>query len=152
MSTTRITPTRIYRTAQGTVHATDGMCTHGNTHLADGLVRGTVVECPKHNGRFDVVSGEPRRLPACVALADLPRAGGGRPHPAGRRARRRVRRHQRPCTTLQVVSNRNVATFIKELVLAPRETTGSPDDREPGRDRASTTANANVERRTANGP
>ena len=58
----------LHRTAQGTVHATDGMCTHGNTHLADGLVSGTLVECPKHNGRFDVISGEPRRLPACVAL------------------------------------------------------------------------------------
>jgi len=58
----------IHRTAEGAVHATDGMCTHGNTHLADGLVRGTVVECPKHNGRFDVTTGEPRRLPACIAL------------------------------------------------------------------------------------
>ena len=106
----------IYRTAQGTVHATDGMCTHGNTHLADGIVSGTVVECPKHNGRFDVVSGEPRRLPACVALGTYERAGGGRPHPAGR-ARVPAPDATAPTYTLQVVSNRNVATFIKELVL-----------------------------------
>ena len=65
----------IYRTADGDVRATDGMCTHGNTHLADGMVMGTVVECAKHNGRFDVITGEPRRLPACIALRTFLRAG-----------------------------------------------------------------------------
>lgn len=108
----------IYRTAQGTVHATDGMCTHGNTHLADGMVSGTLVECPKHNGRFDVTSGEPRRLPVCLALRThrvreqggrvaLDVAGAASASAAG------------PVHTLRVVSNRNVATFIKELVLEP---------------------------------
>ena len=121
----------IYRTAQGTVHATDGMCTHGNTHLADGLVSGTIVECPKHNGRFDVVSGEPRRLPVCVAL---------RTHAVKEEAGRILldvsratdRRASETVYTLRVVSNRNVATFIKELVLAPLDSTGSQGDREPG--------------------
>ena len=106
----------VYRAADGRVHATDGMCTHGNTHLADGLVAGTIVECPKHNGRFDIVSGEARRLPACVAL---------RTHRAKEEGGRilldlsHARGTADAAYTLRVVSNRNVATFIKELVLAP---------------------------------
>ena len=58
----------VYRTADGNLYATDGVCTHGNAHLADGLVTGTLIECAKHNGRFDITDGSPRRLPACVAL------------------------------------------------------------------------------------
>jgi MocE subfamily Rieske [2Fe-2S] domain protein len=62
----------ICRTADGALHATDGICTHGKTHLAEGFVKGTILECPKHNGRFDVTDGSPRRLPACVALRTYP--------------------------------------------------------------------------------
>ncbi|MCX6894980.1 MAG: Rieske 2Fe-2S domain-containing protein [Verrucomicrobia bacterium] len=58
----------IYRSAEGALHATDGICTHGNTHLADGLVKGRLIECPKHNGRFDLTDGSPQRKPVCVAL------------------------------------------------------------------------------------
>ncbi|MDV7391597.1 fatty acid desaturase, partial [Arthrospira platensis SPKY1] len=43
----------LIRDDEGQLHATDGICTHGNTHLADGLVIGKMVECPKHNGRFN---------------------------------------------------------------------------------------------------
>jgi Na+-transporting NADH:ubiquinone oxidoreductase subunit F len=108
----------IHRTAQGTVHATDGMCTHGNTHLADGMVRGAIVECPKHNGRFDVITGKPTRLPSCVALrTHRVREDGGRILLDVSRVA--VSDLAGPVYTLQVVSNRNVATFIKELVLAP---------------------------------
>jgi 3-phenylpropionate/trans-cinnamate dioxygenase ferredoxin subunit len=46
----------------------DGFCTHGQTHLADGLLIDGCIECPKHNGRFDVVTGEPVRRPARVPL------------------------------------------------------------------------------------
>lgn len=34
-------------------YASQGLCTHGRAHLADGLVVGDLVECPKHNGCFD---------------------------------------------------------------------------------------------------
>jgi hypothetical protein len=44
----------IYRSADATLYATDGICTHGNTHFANGFVKGTLIECPKHNGRFDI--------------------------------------------------------------------------------------------------
>ncbi len=58
----------VYRTADGNLYASDGLCTHASAHLADGVVTGTLVECAKHNGRFDVTDGSPRRLPACVPL------------------------------------------------------------------------------------
>jgi MocE subfamily Rieske [2Fe-2S] domain protein len=62
----------IYRTAGGNVYATDGVCTHGQTHLATGLVKGILIECPKHNGRFDITDGSPQRKPACIALKTYP--------------------------------------------------------------------------------
>ena len=58
----------IYHTEAGTWHATDGICTHGKTHLADGLIKGDVIECPKHNGRFRITDGQPVRPPVCKAL------------------------------------------------------------------------------------
>ncbi len=30
----------LYRDEEGKLYATDGLCTHGNTHLSDGLVKG----------------------------------------------------------------------------------------------------------------
>jgi len=42
----------------------DGLCTHGKAHLADGAVLDCVVECPKHNGCFDLRTGEALRAPA----------------------------------------------------------------------------------------
>jgi 3-phenylpropionate/trans-cinnamate dioxygenase ferredoxin subunit len=58
----------IYRSPEDTFHATDGICTHEHAHLADGLVLGGLVECPKHNGRFDYRTGEAKRAPVCVDL------------------------------------------------------------------------------------
>jgi 3-phenylpropionate/trans-cinnamate dioxygenase ferredoxin subunit len=58
----------IYRGRDGTFHATDGLCTHERAHLADGLVIGDTIECPKHNGRFNFRTGEATRVPARIAL------------------------------------------------------------------------------------
>jgi 3-phenylpropionate/trans-cinnamate dioxygenase ferredoxin subunit len=62
----------ICRDAQGDVHAIDGHCSHENAHLAEGLVRGHTIECPKHNGRFDIRTGEAVRIPARVRLRTYP--------------------------------------------------------------------------------
>ncbi len=62
----------IYHTADGRYYATDGLCTHAQAHLADGLVMDNLIECPKHNGRFDFRTGQARRAPACVALQTYP--------------------------------------------------------------------------------
>jgi 3-phenylpropionate/trans-cinnamate dioxygenase ferredoxin component len=58
----------IYRTEDDRYYATDGLCTHEQVHLADGLVIGTIIECPKHNGRFDLRTGEAKGAPVCVNL------------------------------------------------------------------------------------
>ncbi len=109
----------LYRDDENQLHATDGVCTHGNTHLADGLVKGKIVECPKHNGRFYLVDGSPARTPICRGLATYPieerngrlrlnieKAGG-----AGAKAESTFE--------FRVLENRRVATFITELTLEP---------------------------------
>ena len=62
----------IYRTEDDSYFATDGLCTHEQVHLADGLVMGTIIECPKHNGRFDFRTGAAKGAPVCVDLATYP--------------------------------------------------------------------------------
>ncbi len=69
----------VYRDLDGGVWCTDGLCTHEQVHLADGLVMDDTIECPRHNGRFDYKTGAALRSPACVALATYPaRVAGGR--------------------------------------------------------------------------
>ena len=58
----------IYRSPDDTFHATDGLCTHEKIHLADGLVMDDVIECPKHNGRFNYKNGEALGAPVCINL------------------------------------------------------------------------------------
>jgi MocE subfamily Rieske [2Fe-2S] domain protein len=112
----------IYRTADGGLYATDGMCTHGRVHLAQGLVKGNLIECAKHNGRFDVRDGSVQRPPVCVGLRTYPvKEAAGRlllnPQSASGAGAAAALANQ--THTFRVVSNHNVATFIKELVLAP---------------------------------
>jgi Na+-transporting NADH:ubiquinone oxidoreductase subunit F len=107
------------RDEQGKLYAMDGICTHGNVHLSEGLVKGGIIECSKHNGRFNLADGSPARTPICRGLATYPleerlgrlrinvlRVGG-----AGLREQRTFQ--------LRVIGNRSVATFIKELTLEP---------------------------------
>lgn len=69
----------IYRSPDDAYFATDGLCTHERVHLADGLVMDGIIECPKHNGRFDYKTGEARGAPACVNLRTYRiRVEGGR--------------------------------------------------------------------------
>ena len=51
----------------------DGLCTHGRAHLADGAVLDGMIECPKHNGCFDLRTGEALRFPATepITLYDV---------------------------------------------------------------------------------
>ncbi len=117
----------LYRDANGKLFATDGMCTHGNTHLADGLIVGDMIECPKHNGRFKLEDGSPARAPICRGLATYPieeRAGRVwlnllKPGGAGARAEQVLR--------LKVAATRNVSTFIRELTLEADEGETLPD-------------------------
>jgi len=109
----------IVRDEDGKLYAMDGICTHGNTHLADGLVKGKILECPKHNGRFNLEDGSPARAPICRGIATYPiEDRNGRlflniAHAGGAGTRTQKTLH------LRVVGNRSVATFIKELLLEP---------------------------------
>ncbi|WP_419905106.1 non-heme iron oxygenase ferredoxin subunit [Kiloniella sp.] len=61
----------IYNTDDG-FFATDGYCTHEQQHLEDGIVIGKVIECPLHQGRFDIQSGKALSAPVCVDLITYP--------------------------------------------------------------------------------
>jgi 3-phenylpropionate/trans-cinnamate dioxygenase ferredoxin subunit len=69
----------IYRSPDDEFFATDVLCTHEKVHLADGLVMDEIIECPKHNGRFNYKTGQARGAPVCVNLATYPvRVDGGK--------------------------------------------------------------------------
>ena len=56
----------------GAVFATANRCTHGDARLCDGFLEHHEIECPHHQGRFDVRSGAATAAPAEVALATWP--------------------------------------------------------------------------------
>ncbi len=111
----------IYHTDKGKFYATDGICTHGSAHLADGFGDGNQIECPKHTGRFCITDGSAKRDPVCVALKTYPieeedgklfidcHSAGGQGLDVGKPV------------SFRVVSNKNVASYIKELVLEPQD-------------------------------
>jgi 3-phenylpropionate/trans-cinnamate dioxygenase ferredoxin subunit len=62
----------IYRSPDGEFFTTEGLCTHEKVHLADGLVMDDIIECPKHNGRFNYKTGQAKGAPVCVNLKIFP--------------------------------------------------------------------------------
>jgi len=62
----------IYRSDDDQYYASDGLCTHEKVHLAGGFVMDNIIECPKHNGRFDISTGEAKGAPACIDLRTYP--------------------------------------------------------------------------------
>ena len=62
----------IFRSPDDKYYATDGLCTHEKVHLADGLVMDNIIECPKHNGRFDYRTGAAKGAPVCINLKTYP--------------------------------------------------------------------------------
>ncbi|MGE0349922.1 non-heme iron oxygenase ferredoxin subunit [Hydrogenophaga sp.] len=68
----------LYR-VDGTVYATDNVCTHGQARLCDGFLEGHEIECPLHQGRFDIRDGSPTCAPVTEAIRCHPvRIEGGR--------------------------------------------------------------------------
>ncbi|WP_439517162.1 non-heme iron oxygenase ferredoxin subunit [Hydrogenophaga sp.] len=64
---------------EGDVFATDNTCTHGHARLCDGFLEGHEIECPLHQGKFDVRNGSPTCAPVTEALRCYPvRIEGGR--------------------------------------------------------------------------
>ena len=58
----------VYRLG-GTFYATSNICTHQRARLSEGFVEGGCIECPLHQGRFDIRTGKARGAPVTENLA-----------------------------------------------------------------------------------
>jgi naphthalene 1,2-dioxygenase system ferredoxin subunit len=56
----------------GQVYATDNLCTHGHARLCDGFLDGFEIECPLHQGKFDIRNGSPTCQPVTEAVRTYP--------------------------------------------------------------------------------
>ena len=86
-------PSRSTARPTTSIFATDGLCTHEKVHLADGLVMDDIIECPKHNGRFNYKTGRGQGRAGLRQPQDL--SGQGRSRPRHDRARTDGRHHER---------------------------------------------------------
>lgn len=50
----------------GVYYAIEDVCTHDDGPLAEGELRGCVIECPRHGATFDVTTGKVISAPAVV--------------------------------------------------------------------------------------
>lgn len=57
---------------EGTIFATDNICSHGHARLCDGFLEGHEIECPLHQGKFDVRTGQPTCAPVSVPIRSYP--------------------------------------------------------------------------------
>lgn len=63
----------------GEVYATANICSHGHARLCDGFLDGYDIECPLHQGKFDVRDGRPLCEPATEPVRSYPvKIEGGR--------------------------------------------------------------------------
>lgn len=64
---------------EGEVFATDNICTHGHARMSDGFLEGREIECPLHQGKFDVCTGQALCAPLTENIRTYPvRIEGGR--------------------------------------------------------------------------
>jgi 3-phenylpropionate/trans-cinnamate dioxygenase ferredoxin subunit len=57
---------------KGNYYAIDDACSHDGGPLAEGLIEGDTVECPRHGSRFDIRTGAVLNLPATAPVATYP--------------------------------------------------------------------------------
>lgn len=58
----------IYQLESGDIYASQDLCTHGNASLAEGYIEDNTIECPLHQGTFDIVTGEALTAPCKLPL------------------------------------------------------------------------------------
>ncbi len=56
----------------GAYYATSDLCSHGRAFLSEGFLDGHLIECPLHQGLFDVRTGEPAGAPCIEAVRSFP--------------------------------------------------------------------------------
>ena len=61
----------LYR-ADNNYYATSVVCSHGQASLADGYLEDFQIECPLHQGTFDIRTGEAVELPCTVPVKTYP--------------------------------------------------------------------------------
>jgi naphthalene 1,2-dioxygenase ferredoxin component len=57
---------------EGQIYATDNLCTHGAARMSDGFLEGREIECPLHQGRFDVCTGKAMCSPLTEDIRTYP--------------------------------------------------------------------------------
>jgi naphthalene 1,2-dioxygenase system ferredoxin subunit len=57
---------------EGQVYASDNLCTHGNARLCDGFLDGYEIECPLHQGKFDIRNGKAMCAPLTEDVKTYP--------------------------------------------------------------------------------
>ena len=61
----------LYKLPDG-LYATDNLCTHAFATLSDGFLENGEIECPLHQGRFDVATGKALCEPATDDIRTYP--------------------------------------------------------------------------------
>ena len=56
----------------GTICATDNICNHGQARLSEGFLLDDEIECPLHQGRFNVKTGAPTCEPVTESIRTYP--------------------------------------------------------------------------------
>lgn len=61
----------LYRTDEG-IFASDNRCSHGNARLSDGFLEDGEIECPLHQGRFCIKTGNAMCSPLTEGVTIYP--------------------------------------------------------------------------------
>jgi 3-phenylpropionate/trans-cinnamate dioxygenase ferredoxin subunit len=61
----------VFRLESG-LHAIEDVCTHDGGELANGMLDGREIICPRHGARFDLATGAVNAPPAYEPVAVLP--------------------------------------------------------------------------------
>ena len=56
----------------GAFFATADLCTHGHARLSEGFLEDGHIECPLHQGMFDVRTGQATNAPCSVPVRTFP--------------------------------------------------------------------------------
>lgn len=65
-------PVCLYRLDDHSIFATHDICTHSHASLSEGYLEDGIIECPMHQGCFNVRTGEATAAPCKVAVRTYP--------------------------------------------------------------------------------
>lgn len=57
---------------EGQPYASDDLCTHGAARLSEGYLLDNCIECPLHQGQFDIRTGQPQCDPVTEPIRVYP--------------------------------------------------------------------------------